>query len=127
MQYPAPLAPPEGEALHRGLEDRAGGDLRLAAISERVERAEAHLALPELQAAVVLPRRLDEDPAALHAIDVHDVEASRREEMRAWMSRTSDRLRSPGEGPRTARPTSDTRRPAPCPSTCCSSTTAAAR
>src|SRR5450631_464667 len=46
-------------------------------------------------------------------------------EMSDFMSRSSDRLRSPGEGPRQARPT--TPGVHPCRSTCSSSTTAAPR
>ena len=46
----------------------------------------------------------------------HDREVARRQLTRDFMSRSSDRLRSPGEGPRQTRPTTPGR--PPCRSTC---------
>src|SRR4051794_7229359 len=66
---PRNLSAPEGQPLHRRLQDRARGDL--ATLLEGVERAQPQLVpRPELEATVVRPSPVDVDPPALDPLDL---------------------------------------------------------
>jgi hypothetical protein len=60
------LPAPKRQSLHRRRNDVTPRDLRLLALRNRLERAEAHLvAGPEFDRAIVLPGAVDDDPTAL--------------------------------------------------------------
>src|SRR3954466_15672649 len=64
-------AAPEGQPLERRLQDRAPGNVGVAAVLDGVERTEAHL-VPGSQRgpAVVVARGVDDDPPPLDPDDV---------------------------------------------------------